>query len=1636
MNLLKRRVVRATAVILTASMLGEILIPASAVALTDGPRQPEFSTFESVSTSGMVNEFTGAFTYNLPVVSIPGPNGVGYALSLAYHSNPSPEEEASWVGYGWTLSPGAINRVKQGFPDEYDGASIDYWNKTRGSFTATATKRIGMEVWSSENVLGGLSGGFSGYVTNRYNNIQGFGYSAGLSLQFMGAASVGYSTSDGEGAWSFNVNVVDALFALDHSLQHNEMKSWSDDKKQRYGAFRSAVKRAVGTRGDIGTSGVFGLWNLGDYTMPMSSPSYTGTVFTVSGAAEGTIMPNAGIEGGFSGTFAWQSSEAEIDRSAYGYMYSENAVKSGNSAGVMDYHVEHESSFHNRDRFLPIPFGQPDQFVVSGEGISGGFRLHRRDVGHYRPNSTSSSTDILAFNLDVQLGTSFGIGGQVSAGSQTLDVNSWGSAGYAFNGAGDEPKFFRFTDDLGGDVLYSDDDDAVRASVSAEMPSLPSSVWHTVNGGTRVGRSAFIGYNTNAELTAHASIGCDGGKSVVESRAFARSDATSAADSNANLGLFINRSDGSIASGIGEFAITKEDGTTYLYGLPVYAKGEASLQLGLFGTDAGSVDASYLAYHNVPLDTDGKSTIVGQVDSNAYATTFLLTGIVSPDYVDRTNNGLTDDDLGGYVRFNYTRVAGSTDKSDDPSSGSWYKWRSPYRGLHYERNALSDPLDDVGTVHYGYKELYYLASIETKTHIARFTTAGRKDGYPAVNSEATAQNSRSATTVGSAVPRLQELTRIDLYSKGTGSEGEVLLSTVHFEYDNSLSPGLPNAEQDAGKLTLQRVWFEYEGAVNATISPYEFGYQYLRTSDYEAITGDPDIGTTYGAIVGENDDLSTSTGTENPSYSPFNIDRWGSYQFDGAKRTARMNPWVDQTPDTVDQVGDRLFDPAAWHLKTIRLPSGGEIHVQYEQNEYRYVQDRAAMVMANLTSYTGASYADGVGTRGKYHIDTKEAGIPDDSLATVRDALRARFIDADGAREYLYFRFLYVLEGQNHFDDARSSRDTLLDRCNVEYITGYATVKDVGIDQDGLWVQFDNAANGRPLPERICTDYARTHGSGVRRFGNCNASEVGVAFPGLDAWDVAKVILKLSLGSTPAYAPGDGCRWISFSNSYVRIPTPMPKKGGGVRVKRLIMVDPGVESGEGALYGTEYRYVNEDGSCSGVATNEPSVGREENALIHLIQKRRADGSAEVYSGDDREQVEGPLGESLLPAPSVGYARVVTKNIHEGPTGSGYVVSEFNTAKDYPFDLGNGDLNNADSLGIRMTDLHGPDRVNSDNNGLFVDVHHSDVWKTQGFRFVVWNMHGQPKRVTKYALKFDADGNQVPGAVVEQLEYDYFEPGETVPIATGPSATDIVNGFPGKEMEISTESRRVDDRTVDHTGTTDAGIIPLFIFPIPFASVSYSGSLTDVVMRSHVTSKVIRYPVIQKSMTATKDGITTRTEYLAFDPTSGKPVLVKSTDGFDSVMVDGAAHDGSYYSVSIPADREYPEMGQMASNYRMSFGGSTDYEIAKRYEDGRHWLTVHETSPLGADELWRHVGRGDLIALSSGGVDLGLYHVGEVAAGRIEVLPLSYSLCTVEFEVSDVSIDVIRSGRTNQLTAQAGSLSTYRLQPDFKDVPHP
>ena len=140
--------------------------------------------------------------------------------------------------------------------------------------------------------------------------------------------------------------------------------------------------------------------------------------------------------------------------------------------------------------------------------------------------------------------------------------------------------------------------------------------------------------------------------------------------------------------GIGAFSITSSDGKTYHYSLPVYQ----------FET--------FLRSYPDPT----KDEYIEQRKLDPYAYTWLLTSITGSDYVDRGSDGspnreFDEYDYGYWVKFSY---------------GKWsdgFIWQLPY--------------DDMGKsypYHWGRKQVYYLNSVQTRTHTAYFVKSLREDG--------------------------------------------------------------------------------------------------------------------------------------------------------------------------------------------------------------------------------------------------------------------------------------------------------------------------------------------------------------------------------------------------------------------------------------------------------------------------------------------------------------------------------------------------------------------------------------------------------------------------------------------------------------------------------------------------------------------------------------------------------------------------------------------------------------------------------------------------------------------------------------------------------------------------------------------
>src|SRR5690606_6495840 len=113
-------VVKLLSLFLLLTFVQTLFITSVSVAQAVRPHQPEFTSYEYPGATDMVYLLTGDFTFSLPILEVPGAEG-GFSLPLSYHAGIGNDQEASWVGLGFSLNPGAINRNIVGFPDDASG---------------------------------------------------------------------------------------------------------------------------------------------------------------------------------------------------------------------------------------------------------------------------------------------------------------------------------------------------------------------------------------------------------------------------------------------------------------------------------------------------------------------------------------------------------------------------------------------------------------------------------------------------------------------------------------------------------------------------------------------------------------------------------------------------------------------------------------------------------------------------------------------------------------------------------------------------------------------------------------------------------------------------------------------------------------------------------------------------------------------------------------------------------------------------------------------------------------------------------------------------------------------------------------------------------------------------------------------------------------------------------------------------------------------------------------------------------------------------------------------------------------------------------------------------------------------------
>jgi hypothetical protein len=1681
------------------------------------PTSPDFSGYTAVGNNQIVNKFSGSLNYSIPVLVVPGPDGSDYQIALSYSSGVQPDQQASWVGYGWSLSPGAITRQKKGFPDDYNNQKIKFWQKFRPSLTASKNVMVRGELMSQDEVKPPLDNPLApAPQPTKFEDVFPLGESIGLSTNYSRSTTLnnynGYSvqTTLGIGAGAFgslsatwnqkgiptyfyDLNIVALLRAIipssDETSTGNKKKSFSEKSLNRL------QNQAIGiASANFSSRAIYNsIANNGGGSFPSSTSEFTGS--------QSTFAPTFGVSLGFlkvegePGLTITKIEQKPLDeqpliKNSFGYMNSDKAI---DKKDVMDYYTEKQFDFSKDSKFLPIPFSNADNFYVTCKDLGGSFRAWSRYVEEYRPNEVKSESKSNNFGLSllvgpldasVNFGMNYGDGGSSSITREWMsnDYNNKRNEDYSQNSI---PKYyFRFHNDLGQNKSFYSNNisngdshlpEALRVVNPSTNPFTNSKLSRPINKGS-VNFNNEVQGSHNSILNQSKNINFNTNKDLFYDKQNIRKF-------NKNSGHLSGVNDDIIT----EFKITNEDGKNFVFGLPVFSRNERSLSYGISKisksedeTKAYTLDGKIVYHHITPKydqnlpGNDEPKVILGQEMEEPYVGSFLITEILSNNYIDVNNDGPSIDDIGGYTVFDYEQVYGSDNKKEgidyewdslgnsEQNSSNWYKWRTPVAGYNYDRNSQSDRGDDLISFASGEKEVYNLEAISTKSHVAIFVNNksdilinhdgvnisiqgsgdDRKDGYESIHSEWVAGKSQTADITSNK--NIRYLERIELWKLDemnpftTDVNGNKVynvikkLQTTFFSYDYSAWIGIPSSEQGSGKLTLKKVWTESGDLKSDYHNPYSFEY----VSNYTSFP-------VYADISNPN-----PTYVENPNYNILNIDAWGNYRTDNISsiikgRYFQEQNWVYQNKDTYIGNG---YDPSAWNLKQIHLPSSGKIFIDYEENEYTRVQNENPLTLVSIADdgYDENNHKIKLNIENDLGLNSNDISIINDIVNLIEE----KYVTGD---EKIYFKFLYSLVGPEVYND--------ITNCASEYIDGFIKLASVTRDDNDIIITFENS-EGVFLPRQICKDFFYSNRYGLydpdlnqdppccKTKMNEN-NEIDYTEHEIDYY-TSQLGAMISGSNSFTTFEDQICKSVNLDLSYIRIPLPetFSKRGGGIRVKRVLYLDEfdtktGEDNATSRAYGNEYVYDNEDRTSSGVASNEPQSLLVENPFYKPIVKRN---SSSVYSaGNQVTNILGPFGASIMPSASVGYSRVLSKSIFDNENHPGFTIDSFLTYKDYPFygvlstgtdfntmfaSSNNTKNNKKDLKGFSWTSLNDPLRKYIKEPGITFPAPYASLSSiaqaSQGFQFITHNYNGKLASTITYGGRYN---DSLTWNIGSSTKYEYFGIGEKIPVIDG--GFKLRNTNIGRDEEIVMEGRQSENITSEWKAEGDISFILSFP-PLITEAGGFGGYNTfSKVLGTHTTNKIINYPAIAKKITTFADGVTTVKEHKAFDIYTGQPFITSINDKYSH-----ADRNDSYYQVlDIPTSYVYDEFSQKSQGLSSTFIGNFKMtgELWRRVREingNKVFFINMDSKPYGSYsyEFNKYFNVGDIIEVTPRNTTSLIptareyYRVKKVLSDVLALEPMiSGTVQTLENSDLFCNIKIIESGKKNLLNSKIAKI---------------
>ncbi|NOT38212.1 MAG: hypothetical protein HOP11_12635 [Saprospiraceae bacterium] len=1460
-----------------------------------GPSMPEIQGFLSASADKLVNLSTGDLNYNISLVDVGG-----FPVNLSYSSGIGVNDEASWVGLGWTLNPGAVNRSVRGLPDDFSGEIIQKDINIKEKETYALGAGIGIQYTGIEMLE--LGGGLN--IEFEYDNYEGWGVKTGFSGSTrIGPNEFGADLGIGLGVSSRGGGYMAPSFGLSGEIENNSTATelganvgLNIDSREGLKNINFGLKAETSLTkyrsSELSEHAKLGGYS-GSFPLNFSSPSFTPPFEIPSRNYSGDFSLSLGgtvtsvfINGELSGSFAKQETENLITKHAYGYMYSHLA----NDESLLDLNREGAGVFQKEIPNLPLTSFTHDIFMVSGQNGGGSFRPMRMDAGTLHDPFHKNTSFEISGAVEIGVGNILHVGGDIIGENGNDEVKKWNNgndlaSSFSFRDTTEsplyEPVYFK---NLGENTAMQDTVlfnrlggfDAVRPSLVQSDPAATANAVNSLTNGTAISnpvvkssrdfRNNLLSWRTVQEML---------NSNTGRLPSLFRIDPSSGFYEDNRL--VVN----SLAHPLQmqEISLLNENGMRSVYGLPVYNNfiKEVSFEIQnpeSSEADPGENDKGLVEYNIADAsisNTKGESNYFSATTTPKHAYAWLLTSMLSADYEDIDNNGPTPDDLGNYTLFTYKKTHQN------------FEWRTPQDANQAEFMEASNhtPNDNKASYVYGSKEIYYLDSIATRNYIAVFFSSPRNDGLGALSEHGGVKRSARLNKLDS----IQLFTHAEIIKKPADRKP---LKTAHFEYDYSLCQNQINtlttpASSQTGKLTLKKLYFTYGLSTKHKESPYIFHY------------------------------------ANNFNHNPKNTDRWGNYKSENDRRPNDRYPYTSQNKTQQD-----LF-AAAWHLDSIQLPLGGAMKIHYESDSYAYVQDQSAMTMmtiAGLSSREGGPLTNVLYTGknaeqvNKYLYFYLPPGSPVNAeyvyeyLRNIRELYFNIYVDVSKETEHPKYEEVTGFIPVNYFAESYGVTYGLGEGAHANKF--WIRIPKVVVKHDP---EINNTA------ETIITDsdypVGIPYGSTFRHpFTQSSFQYIMSSQPKLiskepeitlsmerdpDPGDLSRAFEALGRSFDEIGAGGifnylqnnNRCRQIDTANSFIRLREPRGSKlGGGSRVKKVVMHDNWGKMQENTdrnklnfQYGVEYSYYDK-GISSGVASYEPAIGADENPLVlpinYILQRKLAI--------DILNYQLSPVGGIFYPSAQVIYSKVLQRNLQYDKVknhGMGYSITEHYTAKDFP-------------VRTSQTDKY----VIPNNINLPMQVYNrteNTVTTSQGFTIELNNMHGQLKSIKEYD-EFDH--------LISSTEniYQTDELGRLNNYATSidPVKGNITKRLFGVHYEgimdannyvASQEGGGVQFNVISFT----VGVPVVFTVPVPVINQF----VTEY--RGITFTKVITRNGLLKTVRTQKLGAISENSNIAYDGYTGVPIVTQTDNEFAQ----------KYYKCNLPAFWTQRRMSHASINQRAS-----------------------------------------------------------------------------------------------------------------------